>query len=290
MDEVSRKYQCQICMNVIRDARLAACCGQHYCDSCLTRWLSGTGRKRTCPHCRKGGFQSVINKEKNREIEELRIRCTSRGKGCTWVGALGSLQNHRQSDNGCGYEEVECPNKGIEYSDTDGLWHERKCGKKMERRYIRRHKEYKCSYREYMCEHCGCINTYDAIAGTGRKRKSRQRTADQSLVEQCFLSAMMAGLQVVNFRAPAPTGNHYAICDDFPLTCPNECGMRDIKRKEKGTHLEVCPLQTIDCPYKDAGCTHQVPRKDMESHIESSTQEHLLMVFKSFQELKTRVK
>ena len=256
VDTIPSKYNCQICKKVLRDARLTACCGQHYCDSCLAQWMSGKGKKRTCPHCKKENFQSNLNKEKIREINELRVRCVNRRKGCGWVGVLETLRNHQQSDNGCDYEEVECPNTGYEGICTG--WS--KCPEAMERRFIGDHKDHECPYRDYTCEHCEYVDTYDAIAGTGRVRKT-------------WLVSFM--------RLFRTTGKHYDTCDHFPEECPNECGERDIKRKDMETHFEVCPLQPIDCPYKDAGCTHKIPRKDMESHIKSSMKEHLMMVFKS---------
>ena len=262
VDKVPSKYECQICSKVLRDARLTACCGQHYCDSCLEKWMSGKGKKCTCPHCRKENFQSILNKEKIREINELRVRCTNRRKGCGWVGALETLRDHQQSDNGCDYEEVECPNTGYEGACTG--WSVgirlRECQKKMERRFLADHKDHECSYRDYTCEHCGEVDTYDVIAGSGRIRKTRPSTWVWRSIN---------------------TGNHYAKCDHFPLECPNKCGERDIKRKDMEAHLEVCPLQPLNCPYKEAGCTHKIPRKDMESHIKSSMEEHLMMVFKS---------
>ena len=264
MDTVPSKYECPICSKVLRDARLTECCGQHYCDSCLEKWMSGKGKKRTCPHCRKENVRTMLNKEKIREINELRVRCTNREKGCGWVGALETLRDHQQSDNGCQYEEVECPNTGYEGTELS------KCQKKMERRFIADHKDHECSYRDYTCEHCGQVDTYDAIAGNGIMRKARPSTS----MLQCHI----------------PTGNHYATCDYFPLKCPNKCGERDIKRKYMEAHLEVCPLQPLDCPYKDAGCTHKLPHKDMESHIKSSMEKHLMMVFKSNVAQKTHIK
>ena len=101
VDLVPERYQCSICTKVLRDARLTECCGQHFCDSCLTNWLK---RQKTCPHCRKFRFQSMINKERIRDIKELRIRCTNREEGCDWVGEMGVLEDHLMSDEGCGYE------------------------------------------------------------------------------------------------------------------------------------------------------------------------------------------
>ena len=83
------KYFCCICSNVLRDARLTECCGQHFCNSCLSRWLD---REKTCPHCREDDFKSMVNKALIREINELHIRCTHREKGCDWVGELGRPQ------------------------------------------------------------------------------------------------------------------------------------------------------------------------------------------------------
>ena len=56
VDTIAPKYLCNICMKVLRDPRLTECCGQHYCDFCLKKWLVSN---KTCPHCRKKDFQSI---------------------------------------------------------------------------------------------------------------------------------------------------------------------------------------------------------------------------------------
>ena len=94
-------------MKVLRDARLTECCGQHYCDSCLRKWLE---KNKTCPQCRKKDFQNMLNREKIREINEFKVRCTNKEKGCKWVGELGALKHHLESDNGCDYVMVICSN------------------------------------------------------------------------------------------------------------------------------------------------------------------------------------
>ena len=100
VDAVDPKYVCSICTMVIRDARLATCCGHHYCESCLREWLNSRAQHTldVCPQCRQ---INVINKEKIREINKLKIRCTNKTKGCKWVGELGALKHHLESDNGC---------------------------------------------------------------------------------------------------------------------------------------------------------------------------------------------
>ena len=69
MDTVPPKYHCGICTNVLKDARLTACCGQHFC---LTQWLNGQGGgNKACPHGRKKDFISILNLEKIREIKVM---------------------------------------------------------------------------------------------------------------------------------------------------------------------------------------------------------------------------
>ena len=118
-----------------------------------------------------------------------------------------------------------------------------------------------------MYEHCGFVDIYDAIAGTGTLRKNT--------------SVLLGHDNVLEL-----TTNHYGECAHFPLECSNKCDEKDIKRKDMETHLDVRPLRPLDCPYKDAGCTSKIPCIDMESHIKSNIKKHLLMVFKSHQELK----
>ena len=148
VDEVPAKYICSICTKVLREARLAECCGQHFCDSCLAKWLKRRAENRTCPHCRAVDFQSVLNKEKIREIKEFKIYCIHRGKGCDWVGQLGTLEDHLQSDSGCGFVGVTCSLSAYTFACTYGFeWSRTECGEKVERRHLAAHKE-KCRYRE----------------------------------------------------------------------------------------------------------------------------------------------
>ena len=61
----------------------------------------------------------MINKEKIRKINELCILCTNRKNGCEWVGELGALKGHLESDKGCGYEIVRCTNYGYRFGDKE---------------------------------------------------------------------------------------------------------------------------------------------------------------------------
>ena len=89
------------------------------------------------------------------------------------------------------------------------------------------------------CEYCGYVDTYDAIAGTGRVRNEPTRATLQ--------------------------GNHYDVCAYRPLECPNECGGKNIKRMDMVAHRKSCPLEPLDCPFKSIGCKNIVRRKDMDN-------------------------
>ena len=42
----------------------------------------------------------MINRAMIREVNELKIYCTNHSEGCGWVGQLGELKNHLDSDKG----------------------------------------------------------------------------------------------------------------------------------------------------------------------------------------------
>lgn len=69
---------------------------------------------------------------------------------------------------------------------------------------------------------------------------------------------------------------HYQECTKYPVVCPNSCEVGNLPRCEVEAHVMVCPLQLVDCEYAGAGCGLKMPRKDLESHVKESEQQHLL--------------
>ena len=51
-------------------------------------------------------------------------------------------------------------------------------------------------------------------------------------------------------------------------------------------HRSSCSLEPLDCPFKDAGCTEKITRKDMEDHMTANQQKHMLLTFQSLKEMK----
>ncbi len=157
VDDVPEKFICSICTNVLRDPRLTECCGQHFCQGCLLKWLR-KHRTKSCLHCRLENFNHILDKSVQREINQLKIRCSLREKGCQWVGELGDLQTHLNSEKGCGYVKVRCPNICAGFLATlNSNYHA------VPRKHLLQHLVSECPLRSYKCKHCGLKDTYEFI-------------------------------------------------------------------------------------------------------------------------------
>lgn len=85
--------------------------------------------------------------------------CTNKDRGCTWRGELGSIESHLESEKGCVYVEVKCPNNCCPI-DSD-------LPKKLLRKDLKNHLQNDCDLRPYECEYCGYKDTYQVITGEG---------------------------------------------------------------------------------------------------------------------------
>ena len=74
------------------------------------------------------------------------------------------------------------------------------------------------------------------------------------------------------------TNEHWPECQNYPVPCPNRCGIGAVKRNLLEDHLNTCPLQVVECDFSYAGCNKKLQRQDMEKHVEESTQEHLVLM------------
>ena len=146
VEEPPKRFICNICAKVLRDPYLTACCGQHYCESCIKHWI-GEKRSKVCPHCRKNNFVHILNKALKREIDELKVHCINHEKGCEWKNELDNLETHLKD---CGYVEVECSNK---------------CKRRLMTKELGQHLQNECLLRKYTCTHCNLVDTYHAITG-----------------------------------------------------------------------------------------------------------------------------
>ena len=79
------------------------------------------------------------------------------------------------------------------------------------------------------------------------------------------------------------TREHYKCCPDFPLDCPNRCGVMQIKRSTVDNHRKKCPLEKVCCPFEKVGCRVMgLQRKDEVEHMEKNVVNHQLLMLKSW--------
>ena len=258
-----------------------------------------------------------------RDVNELKVWCTNHKEGCEWMGELGDVKSHLDSDKGCGYVEVTCTNEGCEES--------------VSRRDLQTHMQEMCHYRPYECEHCGHKDTYKAVTDyhysecpkyplacpnmcgvTGITRKAMPDHHSscplapldcplQGCEERVSRKDLQTHLQENCYYRPfecehcghkdtyrAITGetlntgfkDHYSECPEYLLDCPNQCGATGIRRTAMPDHHTSCPLEPLDCLFKDAGCTEKIAHKDMEDHMTGNQQKHILQGYQSLQQMK----
>ena len=93
-----------------------------------------------------------------------------------------------------------------------------------------------CLYRPFTCEYCGFKHTWKSIIIT---------------VE------------------------HWPVCGEYPVPCPNDCGQDSLKRKDVENHVKIeCPLQIVSCEFAFAGCKAELPCKGIEDHTTTSLAKH----------------
>ena len=144
--------ECPVCLQVLRDPQQVTCCGNSYCKVCIGRVVNKNGKP--CPTCNAVTFSIFPNKGLRRTLGGFRVYCSNKDEGCEWVGELGDIERHLNSKpspkrqlEGCLFEEVVCVY----------------CACLFQRRYIHDHQSNKCPKRQFQCEHCGEIDSYENI-------------------------------------------------------------------------------------------------------------------------------
>lgn len=153
VDKVADAHTYHICAKPLRDPHLTKCCGQNFCESCLEQW-SMKHQEHCCPFCRSTGknFEHFLDKRTKREIDALNVRCSNHKKGCEWIGELGVLQDHLNAKAGCGYVEIDCPNRCYDAHEVADNAESYKIRQIM-RKDLKQHLTAECKQRRYQCEY-----------------------------------------------------------------------------------------------------------------------------------------
>ena len=137
VDPSNDEFNCPICLGVLQEPYLTACCGNHFCEACVKKVKEGLSNK--CPLCQEAPLNGIVNKNLRRKLNELKI-CLHKETGCKWIGDLGKLKQHlaiEESDGECQFAMVKC-----------GL-----CKVKISRNAFKSHINNTCEHRQFKCEH-----------------------------------------------------------------------------------------------------------------------------------------
>lgn len=86
------------------------------------------------------------------------------------------------------------------------------------------------------------------------------------------------------------SSQHFPVCPDYPVTCPNKCGSASMPRSAVDQHLNnKCSLQEVACEYKSAGCDLVRARKDMAGHYKSADVYHNKLLVKQNASLQSKL-
>ena len=115
--------QCPVCLLPFQDPHLLSCCGHKGCACCIGR-IKVSGHP--CPICQQP-FTTLLDKQLQRKVLDLRVFCSKKGEGCRWEGELRDLETHSRRD--CDLVDEECRYR---------------CGGRYQRRVLRDHEMDDC--------------------------------------------------------------------------------------------------------------------------------------------------
>ena len=163
-----------------------------------------------------------IDKRFERQLNELKVYCIYRPKGCDWVGNFGKIDHHLNigKENGeCQFVTVRCP-VSVE------------CKENILRKYLRNHINNICIYRRAQCVYYGVISTYEKITTLH--------------IPKCTKYPLLCPNKCSDQTYPRDQMNtHLASCPEQEVDCTfSEMGCKEkIKRRVLQEHLDANILQ-----------------------------------------------
>ncbi len=62
-----------------------------------------------------------------------------------------------------------------------------------------------------------------------------------------------------------------------------------MKRKDISSHRDACTHESINCPYKKIGCRVSLARRDLDDHMRSKTQDHMMKLMESHVAMRSKM-
>ena len=150
VDTPSQDYYCPVSLKLLTDpVQTSFCCGNHLSRDAAER-LEKKGNP--CPMCNHGPLRTTDDPFFKRMVLGVKVRCSNRQKGCSWVGRLEDSEKHLNDssvDGQCCFVKVQCPND---------------CGRRMQRKSLRIHKARYCTKRSVTCDYCDITTSRDEMS------------------------------------------------------------------------------------------------------------------------------
>ena len=134
--------ECPVCLQTIREPYQVDCCGYAFCQVCIEQVKAAN---KPCPCCKAEEFNKFEDKRLKRTLYEFKVYCANKDQGCQWVGELGQLDNHLNSDpsrekqlEGCQFTGVKCCY----------------CSELIQRTSVQVHQGEQCLRRPFRCKYC----------------------------------------------------------------------------------------------------------------------------------------
>ena len=253
-------WECAVCLLTLRQPYLVDCCGHHFCKACLDK--ISEENKKICPLCKHEEFVSIPNKGLERVLNQRKVYCTHKKNGCEWSGELRELDSHL--NNPTATAKASSPSGTASRGSRNQLLSPDKTDPLLEG----------CQFVEVRCHNC------PAIVHRGQM-KNHLDICPNKPVKCKYCKIFTATPKELE-------ESHHPVCPKFPVACPNKCGAK-IQRKNVAKHVDTtCPLGKLQCEYRYVGCTDELPRKKMESHMTSASgmATHLSLMEKAYTALK----
>ena len=213
-------FKCPICFEILQEPHLTTCCGNHHlCKGCMENIKEANGG---CPFCQKKPFTGFIDKRFERQLNELKVYCIYKPKGCDWIGNFGKIEQHLSIDeqNGeCQFVAVKCP-VSVE------------CEEYIFRKYLKNHINNICKYRRAQCLYCEFVSTYQKITTLH--------------ITKCTKYPLLCPNKCSDQTYPRDQlSTHLASCPEQEVDCTfSEMGCEEkIKRRLLQEHLDTNILQ-----------------------------------------------
>lgn len=144
---VPEHFYCKRCSLVARKIMLTSCCGETYCNGCISG--GDDVDLSSCPACGQEDFTTIHPLKYQRQIEQLQVYCTNKERGCDRIGTVGILCTHLDpTKDKCQYMDFQCP--------LD-------CKKFIAKNAMEEHMKQHCVNRQYACQYCSYNATYKEV-------------------------------------------------------------------------------------------------------------------------------